>query len=57
MANFEKEQGFAVLAADDRIDEKVIAVADQSNVSKADVDAITNFFKNKENSCMDNRRI
>lgn len=37
------------MAADDRIDEKVIAVADQSNVSKADVDAITNFFKNKEN--------
>ncbi len=48
VANFSEDQGFAILAADDRIQEGVIAVADKSNLTKADVDAVASFFKNKE---------
>ena len=48
VANFSEEKGFAVLAADDRIQEKVIAVADKSNLTKEDVDAVATFFMNKE---------
>lgn len=49
VANFSDNSGFAVLAADDRIQERVIAVADKSNLTKEDVDAVASFFKNKEN--------
>lgn len=49
VANFSNNSGFAVLAADDRIQERVIAVADKSNLTKEDVDAVASFFKNKEN--------
>ena len=48
VANFADDKGFAILAADDRIKEKVIAVADKSNLSKADVAAVVSFLKNKE---------
>ena len=49
IANFSDDNGFAVLAADDRIQEKVIAVADKSNLTKEDVEAVASFFKNNEN--------
>lgn len=37
VANFEQEQGYAILAADKRIQEKVIAVTDQGSLSDATV--------------------
>lgn len=37
IANFEDEQGYAILAADERIEEKVIAVADDGYLSDATV--------------------
>lgn len=37
IANFEDEQGFAVLAADTRIGEKVIAITDQGSLSDESV--------------------
>lgn len=37
VANFEQEQGYAILAADKRIEEKVIAVADEGHLSDATV--------------------
>ena len=49
VANFADNKGFAILAGDDRIQEKVIAVADKSNLTKEDVDAVASFFKNNEN--------
>lgn len=49
VANFSDNKGFAILAGDDRIQEKVIAVADKSNLTKEDVDAVASFFKNNEN--------
>lgn len=49
VANFADDKGFAILAGDDRIQEKVIAVADKSNLTKEDVDAVASFFKNNEN--------
>jgi hypothetical protein len=48
VANFTNDNGFAILAADDRIKEKVIAVTDKSNLTQADVDAVASFFKNNE---------
>lgn len=47
VANFEDEQGYAILAADDRIDEPVLAITDQGsltdeNVEEA-VDAVVNY--------------
>lgn len=48
VANFSENKGFAILAGDDRIQEKVIAVADKSNLTKEDVDAVASFFKNNE---------
>lgn len=41
VANFEQEQGYAILAADKRISEKVIAVADSGNLNPALVNSAT----------------
>ena len=45
---FLRKQRLCYLAGDDRIQEKVIAVADKSNLTKEDVDAVASFFKNNE---------
>ena len=37
IANFEQEQGYAILAGDSRIQDKVIAITDQGNISDATV--------------------
>lgn len=37
IANFEQEQGYAILAADSRIEEKVIAITDNGSLSDATV--------------------
>lgn len=39
VANFANDEGFAVLAADDRIGSEIIAVADKGSISKSDMDA------------------
>lgn len=38
VANFEDEQGYAILAADDRIDEPVLAITDQGNLTDENID-------------------
>lgn len=38
VANFEDEQGYAILAADDRIDEPVLAIVDQGHLNDENVD-------------------
>jgi len=54
VANFADDKGFAVLAADDRIKDKVIAVTNKSNFTKAAVDAIISLCKDEETYIMQN---
>lgn len=49
VANFSCDQGFAVLAADDRIKDKIIAVTDDGNITKEDIDAVAFLLKNNDN--------
>ncbi len=49
VANFSNDQGFAVLAADDRINEKIIAVTDNGNITKEDIDAVATFINYNDN--------
>lgn len=49
VANFPNDNGFAILAGDDRIREKVIAVADNGNFTNEEVQAVASFLKNEEN--------
>lgn len=42
VANFEDNQGFAVLAADDRIKDEVIAVTSEGSLSRNDINSVLN---------------
>lgn len=48
VANFENEQGYAILAADDRIDDPVLAITDEGNLTDENVDAAVDAVVNQE---------
>lgn len=48
IANFSDDKGFAILAADKRVSEKVIAIIDNGNLTQGDVDAVASLLLNKE---------
>ncbi|MDY5632560.1 MAG: C10 family peptidase [Bacteroidaceae bacterium] len=48
IANFSDDKGFAILAADNRVSEKVIAIIDKGNLTQEDIDAAASIFTNKE---------
>lgn len=51
IANFSDDKGFAILAADKRVSEKVIAIIDNGNLTQGDVDAVASLLLNKEDYC------
>ncbi len=48
VANFDGNGGYALLAADDRIKDKVIAIVDSGNVTASDVAAVNELLVHKE---------
>lgn len=48
VANFEDNQGYALLAADDRIEEKVLAIVDSTNLSEEEIEEAASFSNDEK---------